>query len=106
MTANGWIQILLFAAIIFALTKPLGSYMFRVFEGDRQPLPRFFGPIERFLCRLCGEGAGEEANAQTVDQDAGETNPHGNSPLARCSAIWDATAVPKVARGHYSVRTI
>jgi potassium-transporting ATPase potassium-binding subunit len=54
MTANGWIQILLFAAIIFALTKPLGSYMFRVFEGDRQPLPRFFGPIERFLCRLCG----------------------------------------------------
>ena len=54
MTVNGWIQILLFAAIIFAITKPLGGYMFRVFEGDRQPLPRFFGPIERFLCRLCG----------------------------------------------------
>ena len=54
MTANGWIQILLFAAIIFAITKPLGSYMFRVFEGDRQPLPRLFGPIERLLCRLCG----------------------------------------------------
>ena len=54
MTINGWIQILLFAAIIFAITKPLGSYTFRVFEGDRQPLPRFFGPIERLLCRLCG----------------------------------------------------
>ena len=54
MTLNGWIQILLFAALIFAITKPLGSYMFRVFEGDRQPLPRFFGPIERLLYRLCG----------------------------------------------------
>ena len=28
-----------------ALTKPLGLYMFRVLEGDQQPLPRFFGPI-------------------------------------------------------------
>ena len=54
MTANGWIQILLFVAIIFAITKPLGSYMYRVFEGDRQPLPRLFGAIERLLYRLCG----------------------------------------------------
>jgi K+-transporting ATPase ATPase A chain len=60
MTVNGWIQILLFAAIIFAITKPLGSYMFRVFEGERQPLPRFFGPIERFLCRLCGADPREQ----------------------------------------------
>jgi K+-transporting ATPase ATPase A chain len=54
MTANGWIQILLFVAIIFAITKPLGSYMYRVFEGDRQPLPRLFGAIERLLYKLCG----------------------------------------------------
>jgi len=54
MTINGWIQILLFAAIIFAITKPLGNYMYRVFEGDRQPLPRLFGAIERLLYRLCG----------------------------------------------------
>ncbi len=54
MTANGWLQILLFSAAILAVTKPLGVYMYRVFEGDRQPLPRFFGPIERFLYRSCG----------------------------------------------------
>jgi K+-transporting ATPase ATPase A chain len=60
MTANGWIQILLFALVIFVITKPMGNYMFRVFEGDRQPLPRFFGPIERFLCRLCGVDAREQ----------------------------------------------
>ena len=52
MTANGWIQILLFAAIIFAITKPLGSYMFRVFEGDRQPLPHLFGAINVALQAL------------------------------------------------------
>lgn len=60
MTANGWTQISLFALVIFAITKPLGNYMFRVFEGDRQPLLRFFGPIERFLCRLCGADPSEQ----------------------------------------------
>jgi K+-transporting ATPase ATPase A chain len=54
MTTIGWIQILLFSAIVFALTKPIGVYMFRVLEGDRQPLPRFFGSIERCTYRLCG----------------------------------------------------
>jgi K+-transporting ATPase ATPase A chain len=53
-TANGWIQIGLFALVILALTKPLGAYMHRVFEGDRQPLPRVFGPVERLLYRLSG----------------------------------------------------
>ena len=54
MTFNGWLQILLFAGIILALVKPLGIYMFRVFEGEKQPLPRFFGSIERWIDRLCG----------------------------------------------------
>jgi K+-transporting ATPase ATPase A chain len=54
MTTIGWIQILAFAAVILALTKPLGIYMHRVFEGDQQPLRRFFGPIERWTYRLCG----------------------------------------------------
>jgi K+-transporting ATPase ATPase A chain len=54
MTVNGWIQILLYMAVIFAVTKPLGNYMYRVFEGDRQPLPRLFGSIERLFYKLCG----------------------------------------------------
>src|SRR6266496_1259705 len=54
MTANGWLQIALFALVVLALTKPLGLYMYRVFEGERQPLPRLFGPFERVLYRLCG----------------------------------------------------
>lgn len=54
MTLIGWVQILIFALVIFAVTKPIGIYMFRIFEGDRQPLPRFFGPLERLTYRLCG----------------------------------------------------
>jgi len=60
MTLIGWFQILPFSAVILALTKPIGVWMFRIFEGDRQPLPRFFGPIERFLYRLCGVNPKEQ----------------------------------------------
>ncbi|WP_241758838.1 potassium-transporting ATPase subunit KdpA [Pyxidicoccus parkwayensis] len=54
MTLIGWLQILLFFGLVLALTKPLGTYLFRVFEGDTQPLPRVLGPVERLLLRLCG----------------------------------------------------
>jgi K+-transporting ATPase ATPase A chain len=54
MTAIGWIQILVYAAAVLVCVKPIGIYMHRVFEGDRQPLPRVFGPIERVLYRLSG----------------------------------------------------
>ena len=33
MTANGWIQIILYGVIVVALAKPLGRYMTDVFEG-------------------------------------------------------------------------
>jgi K+-transporting ATPase ATPase A chain len=59
MTAVGWLQILVFAGVIVALTRPLGAYLHRVFEGDQQPLPRLLGPVERLLLRLCGT-RGEE----------------------------------------------
>jgi potassium-transporting ATPase potassium-binding subunit len=54
MTINGWIQIVLFLLIILALTRPLGVYMYRVFEGEQRPLPRLMGPLERCLFRLSG----------------------------------------------------
>src|SRR5262245_33469343 len=53
MTANGWLQIIVFFVVILAITKPLGVYMHRVFEGPNRPLPRMLGPVERFLLRLC-----------------------------------------------------
>ncbi len=54
MTFIGWAQIGLFIALVLALTKPLGSYLHRVFEGEAQPFSAVLGPIERGLLRLGG----------------------------------------------------
>ena len=54
MTANGWLQILLFLLIIFLITKPLGIYMARVFAGERTFMDRVMRPLERLLYRVTG----------------------------------------------------
>src|ERR1700722_3672584 len=54
MTAIGWIQILLFCAIIVALTKPLGWYMTRVFEGQWTFLSPVLRPIEAAIYWIGG----------------------------------------------------
>jgi K+-transporting ATPase ATPase A chain len=35
MTVIGWVQILLYCAIVAALVTPLGWYLTRVFNGER-----------------------------------------------------------------------
>ncbi len=54
MTAIGWIQILLFCAIIVALVKPLGGYMTRVFNGERTFLSPILRPVEAGLYWIGG----------------------------------------------------
>jgi potassium-transporting ATPase potassium-binding subunit len=54
MTANGWFQILLFLALIFAVTKPLGVFMSRVFNRERTFFDPVVRPLERLLYRLTG----------------------------------------------------
>src|SRR5512144_284733 len=54
MTINGWAQIAIFALVVAALTKPLGGYMTRVFNGERTILGPVIRPIEVGLYRLCG----------------------------------------------------
>ncbi len=54
MTAIGWIQIILYCAIIVALAKPLGWYMTRVFNGERTFLSPILRPVEAGLYRLGG----------------------------------------------------
>ncbi len=54
MTLVGWAQVALFFLVVLALTKPLGSYLHRVFEGEAKPFAALFGPLERAVFRLCG----------------------------------------------------
>ncbi len=46
MTGIGWIQIVLYCAIIVAIVKPLGGYMTRVFSGERTLLSPVLRPVE------------------------------------------------------------
>jgi K+-transporting ATPase ATPase A chain len=56
MTLNGWLQIALFCAIVIAITKPLGGYMTRVFNGEIG----FLRPLERAFYRLSGVDEAED----------------------------------------------
>lgn len=65
MTANGWLQIGLFFAVLTALVKPVGWYMARVYEGRPCGLDRMLGPIEYLLYRLCGVHPHDEMDWKT-----------------------------------------
>jgi potassium-transporting ATPase potassium-binding subunit len=54
MTLNGWLQIVVFLGLIFAVTKPLGVFMARVFNRERTLLDPVLRPIERLLYRVTG----------------------------------------------------
>ena len=60
MTGTGWLQAVAFFAIVLAITKPLGSYMARVFQGERTWLSPVLAPLESLIYRLCGVRPGEE----------------------------------------------
>jgi len=50
MTANGWLQILVFSLAVLAITKPAGLYILRVYDGSM----RWLAPVERLIYRVCG----------------------------------------------------
>jgi K+-transporting ATPase A subunit len=54
MTVIGWIQILLFCAVVAALVVPLGGYMTRVFNGERTFLSPVLRPVEAGLYWIGG----------------------------------------------------
>src|SRR5689334_20140132 len=60
MTIIGWIQILLYCAIVVALVKPLGWYMTRVFAGERTFLSPVLQPVEAALYRVAGVDSARE----------------------------------------------
>jgi K+-transporting ATPase ATPase A chain len=50
MTTNGWLQIAFFSVALLLITKPLGIYVFKVFDGSMG----WLRPLERVLYRLGG----------------------------------------------------
>jgi K+-transporting ATPase ATPase A chain len=60
MNWNGWLQIVVFAAIVLALVKPVGLYMTNVFEGKRTWLSPVLRPVERGFYALAGVRENED----------------------------------------------
>src|SRR5260370_33034444 len=60
VTLNSVLQVLVFLVIVLLLTKPLGLYMYKIFNGERTWLSPVFVPVERFFYRLCGVNPEEE----------------------------------------------
>jgi K+-transporting ATPase ATPase A chain len=56
VTANGWLQILVYSAALLAATVPLGAYMVRVYDGGA----RWLAPVERAIYRVCGIDPAED----------------------------------------------
>ncbi len=55
MELSGWLQLILFMVVLFAITRPLGLYLIRVLEPEgRTWLDRPAKPVERLLYRVLG----------------------------------------------------
>ena len=65
MTAIGWVQILLYCAIIVAITPVLGAYMTRVFNSERTFLSPILRPVEVAIYKIAGVDERQEQHAVT-----------------------------------------
>ncbi|MBP1776507.1 MAG: kdpA, partial [candidate division NC10 bacterium] len=54
MTANSYLQLTLYFGVLFALVKPVGAYMARVYEDRPILLRRILWPVERMMYRAAG----------------------------------------------------
>lgn len=53
MTANGFLQLAIFLLVLLLLTKPLGSYMTKIFTGEKTLLSKVLSPLENLVYRIC-----------------------------------------------------
>jgi K+-transporting ATPase ATPase A chain len=54
------LEISVFFIVLIAMIKPLGSYMAKVYQGERTFLSPVFVPCEKILYRICGVDRDEE----------------------------------------------
>src|SRR5437764_4393331 len=60
VTLNSVLQVLIFLVIVLLLTKPVGLYMYKIFNGERTWFSPVLVPVERFFYRLSGINQEEE----------------------------------------------
>ena len=65
MNIYSWLQLIFYIVVLLTLAKPLGSFMAKVYQGERIFLDRVLGPVERFMYRLSGVKPDEDMNWKT-----------------------------------------
>lgn len=60
VTVSSVVQVVIFLAILLLLTKPLGLYMKKVFNGERTWLTPVLAPVEKLFYRVSGVDPEEE----------------------------------------------
>ncbi len=78
MTVIGWLQIVLFCAIVVALAPLLGGYMTRVFNGERTAF--FAGPA-------AGGGRVLPGRAASTGTGAALAHLHGRDAAVSCRGL-------------------
>jgi len=65
MNIYSWFQLIFYIVVLLLLAKPLGSFMAKVYQGERTFLDRVLGPVERFIYSVSGVKPDEEMNWKT-----------------------------------------
>ena len=65
MNMMSWVQFPLYIVVLLILVKPLGSYMARVYQGERSFLSPVILPVEKFIFKLSGVKPDDEMNWKT-----------------------------------------
>ncbi len=65
MNLYSWLQLIFYFVVLLALAKPLGSFMAKVYQGERTFLDHVLGPVERLIYRLSGVKPDEDMNWKT-----------------------------------------
>ena len=65
MNSYSFLQLMIYFAVLLILTRPLGAYMAKVYQGERVILDPILGPVERFLYRLSGIDSRSEMTWKT-----------------------------------------
>jgi K+-transporting ATPase ATPase A chain len=65
VTPNAILQLALYCVLLVLVTKPLGGYMARVYQGEARTADKIFGPLERLIYRVLRVDAKEEMTWKT-----------------------------------------
>jgi potassium-transporting ATPase potassium-binding subunit len=62
MNFFSWLQLIFYMVVLIALAKPLGTFMARIYQGERTFLDPVLRPVEKLIYRLSGVHPDEEMN--------------------------------------------